>query len=338
MRKYHRKNAICYNDLMDDIELNTYTQEKECDYKGEHYSARDNGAVLRHSKSGKIRPLDNKWTFGKANKEGYVMIAGIPIHRIVATAFHGEHPNKVVDHIDTNRQNNRPDNLRWVTKLENILLNPITRKKIEYHCGSIENFLEDPTRLPKDVLGKNRNWMRHVSQEEAQACLKNMQKWLAKPNNPKSTGQMGEWVFGNSHIPSHIQANPYTQALTPNAIQENWKTPAEFLFCPSKIATDTPVLEYLNNIQVGQACVRNKYHSFIAISAVITLDKQTMWVITQNPEGTKPWGVFRVIYEQDKFLHKNIGTFLEERGAEKCVCLECGYEWLGEEGIDDLIS
>ena len=50
----------------------------------------------------------------------------------MATAFHGEPPTKehVVDHIDTNKQNNRPENLRWVTRLENILLNPITAKRI----------------------------------------------------------------------------------------------------------------------------------------------------------------------------------------------------------------
>lgn len=325
---------------MDDIELNTFTQEKECDYKGEHYSARDNGAILRHGRPGqKVRPLDNKWTFGKVNpKTGYAMFTNVQVHRIVATAFHGVQADKIVDHIDTNRQNNRPNNLRWVTRLENILLNPITRKKIEYHCGSIENFLKNPSLLPKGTSDKNFDWMRRVSLEEAQACLKNMQKWLAKPNNPTTTGRIGEWVFGNSHISSNIPVNPYTQALTPNAIQENWKTPTEFLFCPSKITTGTPVLEYLNNIQFGQACVRNKYYSSVAVSATIALDKQTMWVITENPGGTKPWGVFRVTYEKDKFLHKNLGTFLEKRGAERCICSQCGYEWFGEEGIDDLIS
>lgn len=322
---------------MNDSELNIFTIEKECDYKGEHYSARDNGAILRHSKPGKrVRPLDNKWTFGKVNpKTGYVMFTNVQVHRIVATAFHGAHADKFVDHIDTNRQNNRPDNLRWVTRLENILLNPFTRKKIEYHCGSIENFLKNPSLLPRDTSDKNFDWMRRVSQEEAQACLKNMQKWAAKPNNPKSTGKIGEWVFGNSHISSDIQDNPYTQALTPNAIQENWKTPAEFLFCPSKVTTNTPVLEYLNNIQFGQPCLRNKYSYAIAVSAIISLDKQTMWIITEKPEGPKHWGVFRVKYEQDKFLHKSIGTFFEEQCAEKCICLECGQKWYGADGIDD---
>lgn len=50
-------------------------------------------------------------------------IASVRVHRIVATAFHGNPPTKeyVVDHIDTNRQNNRPDTL--------------TRLKSSYKCN-----------------------------------------------------------------------------------------------------------------------------------------------------------------------------------------------------------
>ena len=69
-----------------------------------------------------------------------------PVHRIVGTAFSCEAPSKshVVDHINTNRQNNRPENLKWVTRLENIVLNDITRRKLELLCGcSIEEILSD---------------------------------------------------------------------------------------------------------------------------------------------------------------------------------------------------
>lgn len=106
--------------------LETYNRIQECYYKNELYSVRDNGAILRHTpKNKRPRPTDNNWTFGKLNiKTGYLEIVSVRIHRIVATAFHGEPPTKehVVDHIDTNKQNNRPANLRWVTRLENILL------------------------------------------------------------------------------------------------------------------------------------------------------------------------------------------------------------------------
>jgi hypothetical protein len=47
--------------------LDTYTLGLECNYKGERYSARDNGAVLRHPLiDGKPRQTDNKWTFGNS--------------------------------------------------------------------------------------------------------------------------------------------------------------------------------------------------------------------------------------------------------------------------------
>ena len=130
------------------VSVNDFYQEVKCGYKEELYSVRDNGAVLRFPlDTSRPRPTDNKWTFGRlSNKNGYLEIASVPVHRIVSTAFHGEPPTKehVVDHIDTNKQNNRPDNLRWVTRLENILLNPITARRIEVVCGSVEAFLADP--------------------------------------------------------------------------------------------------------------------------------------------------------------------------------------------------
>ena len=104
--------------------IDKYNEQKECSYKNENYAVRDNGAVLRYPQfDKKPRPTDNQWTFGKPNNEtGYMEIASVRVHRIVATAFHGEPPTPqhIVDHIDTNRRNNRPENLRWITKLENI--------------------------------------------------------------------------------------------------------------------------------------------------------------------------------------------------------------------------
>lgn len=96
--------------------LNEFDEFKECFYKDEQYSVRDNGAVMRHRRRGmRKRKLDNVWSFGTPNHfTGYLDFCGERVHRIVATAFHGAAPSDqhVVDHIDTNRQNNRPENLR----------------------------------------------------------------------------------------------------------------------------------------------------------------------------------------------------------------------------------
>ena len=96
---------------MTTVNINDYNQIKECIYKGERYSVRDNGAVFRHPREGaRARSNDNQWTFGKENAENpYLLISNIRVHRIVATAFHGDPPDPkyVVDHIDTNCRNNR---------------------------------------------------------------------------------------------------------------------------------------------------------------------------------------------------------------------------------------
>jgi len=92
--------------------------ERECEvaFKEEIYLVRDNGAVFRRARvQSRRRRLDEVWTFGAFNRHsGYLEISSQVVHRIVATAFHGpgQSAEYVVDHIDTNRQNNRPENLR----------------------------------------------------------------------------------------------------------------------------------------------------------------------------------------------------------------------------------
>ncbi len=128
-------------------------------------------------------------------------IASVRIHIIVATAFHGPKPTKeyVVDHIDTNRRNNRPDNLRWVTRLENALDNPITRKRIIMRCGSVEAFLANPSMLRESDVTPDFSWMRTVTNAEAQVSKERLLAW-AESDKQASGGALGEWVYGNQPI------------------------------------------------------------------------------------------------------------------------------------------
>src|SRR5262245_57606096 len=213
--------------------LDQFDRELETAYRREVYRVRDNGAVCRQRTLGsRKRPLDDVWAFGVPNSStGYMHIGTEVVHRIVATAFHGEQPSDkhIVDHIDTNRRNNRAENLRWITRLDNVLLNPVSRRRIEIAYGSIEAFFENP-RAPVNskAIEKNFEWMRTVSKEEAQQSRERLERWAASGDIP-SGGILGEWVYG-AKFPREpiVDSARDVPSLTPNAIQRNWRTPAKF--------------------------------------------------------------------------------------------------------------
>lgn len=345
--------------------LNDYRETKVCSYKGELYSVRDNGAILRHARDGKrIRKNDDTWTFGKPNvNTGYMEIGSERVHRIVAFAFLGEPPTPqhIVDHIDTNRRNNRPQNLRWLTKLENVLNNPITRKKIEYLCGSIEAFVNDPSIIQEFVNDNpNYEWMRTVTPEEAKASYERLCAWAEKKDSEKSLGigiPMEEWIFAPSkkddkklsfdrgrydknviHKPIDnvisIDSRIYrlTESLTPNAVQRDWHTLTEFPLCPSYIG-NKPLTTYLNNLKKGAVVTKNQY----AIHFIddFALCKEGRLVIsTHADDGIKKFSMITVTFEDGKYVHEGT-TFFEEQGTQKALTLAQGLEWKGTDGIDD---
>lgn len=268
--------------------LETYSGILECNYKNEHYSVRDNGAVLRHTIEGKrSRPTDSNWTFGKLNnKTGYLEIASVRIHRIVATAFHGEPPTRehVVDHIDTNKQNNRPENLRWVTRLENILLNPITARRIELVCGSVEAFLADPSKFRDKFQDPNYEWMCAVSAEEAQISLARMLYW-AKGNNPLKEGTLGEWIFNREVVETPIATRPnYIMSKTPNAAQRIIFTPKdkpnEYPSTPQEFDSN-PLTAYNQSLTEGAVFFRNHNGEYVVVKSGFSKDRQSLYVLTK---------------------------------------------------------
>ncbi len=307
--------------------IDDFVEIKECVYKDECYSVRDNGAVLRHTPTGKkARKLDNCWTFGKVNlQNGYLYIGSARIHRIVAFAFHGEPPTKehIIDHIDTNRQNNHPPNLRYLTRLENALLNPITRSKIEYYCGSIRAFLQNPQVLRNRVLeneDKNIEWMRGVSNEEAQNCLKNLQHLSSQRNRPHSTAttKMGEWIYKPTY-PQTI--NSYDiKALSPSvAVQRHWTTPTEFILCPKQIS-DTPLDDYYKNLKRNATLTKNNFNSSRVIKFEMSESKEAIFVICQvktqaKTKDKKSYAVLKIICENNFFVHINCGYITEAQKA-----------------------
>lgn len=310
--------------------LNEFDKEVECIYKNEKYSVRDNGSVLRHKRSsGPVRKNDEQWTFGKVNKNnGYMEISNERIHRIVATAFHGEPPSSqhIVDHIDTNRQNNRVDNLRWVTKLENALNNPITRKKIILSCGSIEAFLDNPSMLNDRSNDPNLSWMRTVSKEEAEASRSRLLEWAKTDEIPKD-GSLGEWLYQSKADTNKSQ--------TEGVLQRNWNTPSEFPYCPS-VDEKEPLKKYSENLIQGVVFSRNTFgDSVVEKTALYNNDEALLVCTTSQSNPIKPYAIAKVTFEDGLFVHESISTFFTEEGADKRFTLEQGLEWTGGDTFDD---
>lgn len=311
------------------VSVEENNETKDCIYKDEHYSVRDNGAVMRHPRKGKrLRKDDNVWTFGKPNeKTGYMEIAGQRVHRIVAFAFLGDPPTEqhVVDHIDTNRRNNRPENLRWLTRLENALNNPITCARIENLCGSIEVFLADPSVLRgHENIDPNFNWMRTVSPEEARASLERLTNWAKEHPMPQG-GSLGEWVFqeqkqsSRPYIPLHYQqpepvepepadTRPIeTKSLTPNAIQLDWKHPVEFPCCPLQV-TGKPLETYHANLKEEKIFSKNSFGESTILKYCLT-SSETLWVMCNISIGWKTHAITKITYKGGLFYHENMGVF-----------------------------
>ena len=356
---------------MEKPNINDFNEEKSCEYKDRKYLVRDNGAILRFPKEGcRASKYDNVWTFGiKDEKTGYMILAGnIRVHQVVCTAFHGPEPepHMVVDHIDTNRCNNRPENLRWLTRIENALHNPVTRKKIAFLCGgSIEPFLENPAILRGLALSSDVSWMKTVTKEQAAACKKHMERWAEEDSKQESTGKgIGDWVFDddkpaktNSNRPQY--AGPYKSwaehkaaveemnrreyekqyglkdSLTPGAMQFKWKTPAEFPSCP-KEGEEHSLQAYLNNLQPGNVFCRTQYGTSSILESGYNQQEDAIYVLTKGGNSMKPWALSKITLQDGFFVHSNEGSFFKEDGGQKFFTLAMGREWDGGEVFDEL--
>lgn len=322
-------------------QIDIFEKESECDYKGEHYSVRDNGAVMRHPKNNHHpRRLDCFWTFGKKDdKTGYMFLGSARVHQIVATAFYGppESSTMIVDHKDTNRCNNRAENLRWLTRLENALNNPITRKRIILCCGSISAFINNPALLREDHSEPNTKWMRTVTKEEAARCLKHLERWAAEDTMPVGKG-IGEWIFSEPAPRTQDKGEKPLEckdSLTPEAKQRNWKIPTEFPLCPPFPITTNPLKTYLSNLKPGTVFAKTEHYQTQVYKADISEDGNTLAVISSQTDGVKPFALTTITFEDGYYIHTSGHTYFSEEGATKYYTLALGKEWTGGDVIDD---
>jgi len=321
---------------MKKVNIDDFQREVDCVYDGEHYSVRDNGAIFRHPRADKRpRPNDNKWTFGKENSSNpYLHLSNVRIHRVMATAFHGEPADHkyVVDHIDTNCRNNHPENLRWLTRLENALKNPVTRKKIEYLCGSIEAFLENPSML-NDLQGEpNFKWMRSVTPEEAENCKVHMSLWAnSNTKSKKSTATVNRKKSFEERVYKPLQkwevgldGEPGLDfSKTPWSAVYMWPGAPYFPCCPQELESD-PLEEYFQNLKTG-AVLSYSDHKDISyklkiLECVILKDKSSIMILSERTYSR--WSIVAIKLDERSrhFIHFVLGSYSNKDEANKAMC------------------
>lgn len=129
------------------------------------------------NKLGFVNHYKEKFLTPIADGKGYLMVwlfrelqgrKMFKVHRLVADAFIPNPENKPqVDHINTNKQDNRHENLRWVTPKEN-RANTITVENNSYHLQRGRN----PHATRVDQLTLNGEYIRTFS------CMKDAEEYL----------------------------------------------------------------------------------------------------------------------------------------------------------------
>ena len=116
------------------------------------------GAIYEISNFGRVK-MNGELIELKPNNHGYLGCSVGLVHRMVAEIFINNEENKpCVDHIDTDKNNNNVENLRWVTYTEN-MLNPITRK----HNSEMQTWQKGENN-PMHGCKRSEEWKKHQSE------------------------------------------------------------------------------------------------------------------------------------------------------------------------------
>ena len=142
------------------------------------------------SNLGRVR-INGKIRIFNVDKDRYIKVCSERLHVVIARLFMPNPENKpMVDHIDTNKHNNRVDNLHWVTAKENAN-NPNTIKA--YKKAAKQRFIDYPDSY--------RTGYKHS--EETKKKISEKLKGRKSPAQGKKMSEETKAKISNSHKGRH---------------------------------------------------------------------------------------------------------------------------------------
>ena len=188
--------------------------------------------------------------------------------------------------------------------------------------------------------------MRVVDAEEARRSLQRWREWSEKPKELRQSKEErkgpGEWIYdpirdytSDNDLDFKRKDEPtYLDSLTPNAKQVAWKTPTEFLMCPTGMP-ENPLEAYKQNMEIDKIFCRNCYGESFLKDVGFTPERDALVVLTHQPGGVKTWYLSCIYIENGMFIHESIGSYFEEIGGRKYFTIHTGGNWTGGDVADD---
>jgi hypothetical protein len=123
-------------------------------------------------------------------------------------------------------------------------------------------------------------------------------------------------------------------ALTERCAQYRWRVPSYFPCCPEEIGANS-LEAYFQNLKVGAVFSYNDSYPKSMILEFVKIKNNLSILVMCEKEGLKPWSIAEIKFENDYFVHSNLGSYFDKDGANKAFCIEQGLEWTGGDTFDD---
>lgn len=142
--------------------------------------------IIEVSNEGRVKDNGVLIDFSKRHPTRYHQVHLLYVHRMVAELFLPNPDHKpFIDHINTNRLDNRVENLRWVTQTEN-MGNPLTRKKQKDYWSQSEARKRASVKA-KAYADKHPEWKEDLSIK--------LKEYYSDPDNRKKHSEIMKNIY-----------------------------------------------------------------------------------------------------------------------------------------------